>query len=103
MENAGGLIVLGLFLAVMYLLVIRPQQKRQREHQSLVDSLAVGTDVVTVGGLHGHIVAVGDDHVDLTVYDDVVLRFQKSAIARTVTEAETEVDESLDAGSEDEA
>ncbi|MBW3663944.1 MAG: preprotein translocase subunit YajC [Actinobacteria bacterium] len=99
MESAGGLIVLALFMVVMYLLMIRPQQKRQREHQQLISELDVGADVVTIGGLHGRIEAVGDDYFDLLVNPDVVLRFQKSAIARTVTEDET-ADETAD---EDEA
>jgi preprotein translocase subunit YajC len=88
MESAGGLVVLALFMVVMYLLMIRPQQKRQREHQQMISELGVGSDVVTIGGLHGRIEAVGDDHFDLLVNPDVVLRFQKSAIARVVTEEE---------------
>lgn len=88
MENLSGLIILVLFFGVMYLLIIRPQQRRQREHQQLIASLSKGDDVITVGGLHGRVVDIGDDYVDLNVYDDVLLRFEKSAIAKVVREPE---------------
>ncbi|MTV25503.1 preprotein translocase subunit YajC [Nitriliruptoraceae bacterium ZYF776] len=87
-ELTGLLLPLG-FLAVLYLLLIRPQQKRQKEHQSQVSNLAVGDDIVTIGGLHGHIVALTDDTMDLEVTDDVVLRFQRSSLARVVRDEPT--------------
>lgn len=81
-----------LLLAFLYLLLIRPQQRRRREQQRLVSSLAVGDLVVTIGGLHGEVVAVDADTVDLGVtYDDddtadVVLRFERSSVARRLSE-----------------
>lgn len=78
------LLILVLFLGAMYLLLIRPQQKQRREHEQMVAALEVDDDVVTIGGVHGTVVALGDDSVDLKVTDDVVLRFQKSAVARTI-------------------
>jgi preprotein translocase subunit YajC len=73
-----------LLFVALYLLLIRPQQKRQKQHQQLVSSLAVGDDVVTVGGLHGRVAALTDDTMDLEVTDDIVLRFQRSSLARVV-------------------
>jgi preprotein translocase subunit YajC len=87
------LVIFAVFIAIMWFLMIRPQQKRQREHQQLVDSLTRGDDVVTIGGLHGRVDAVAEDYVDLEVTDDLVLRFQKQAIARKVTHGEPEVAE----------
>lgn len=79
-------LILLAFFGVMYLLLIRPQQKRQREHRELISSVTVGSDVITIGGLHGTVDAVDDDTVDLTVSaDGTVLRFQRSAIAKVVT------------------
>lgn len=72
------------FLAIMYFVMIRPQQKRQKQHKQMLDALGSGDDVVTIGGMHGRVAEVADDFVDLDVTDDVVLRFQKSAIARVV-------------------
>lgn len=90
MENLTGLLLPLLFLAVLYLLLIRPQQKRQKQHQRQVADLQVGDDVVTIGGLHGRVTALDDDSMDLLVTDDVVLRFQRSSLAKVVREdAET--------------
>lgn len=81
----GSLLIFALFGVVLYFLLIRPQRKRQQEQQKLVQSLAVGADVVTIGGLHGTVEELGDDWVDLVVSGDgTVLRFQRQAIARRV-------------------
>lgn len=79
------LIIFALFIGVMWLLLIRPQQKRQKQHREMIDSLSVGDDVVTVGGMHGRIDAVAEGHVDLEVTDEIVLRFQKQSIARNLS------------------
>lgn len=84
MGELGGLLLPIGFLAILYLLMIRPQQKRQKEHRQAVSDLAIGDDVVTIGGLHGHIVALTDETMDLEVTDDVVLRYQRSSLARVV-------------------
>lgn len=78
------LLLLG-FLAVMYFVMIRPQQKRQKQHAEMLKNISPGDDVITIGGLHGRVDALGDDHLDLEVTDDVVLRFQKTAIAKVVS------------------
>jgi preprotein translocase subunit YajC len=83
-EGLGGLLLPLLFLVVLYMLLIRPQQRRQKQHQQQVRNLEVGDDVVTIGGLHGRITALTDDTMDLLVTDDLVLRYQRSALARVV-------------------
>ncbi|MBW3657656.1 MAG: preprotein translocase subunit YajC [Actinobacteria bacterium] len=89
--DASFLILLA-FFGVMYLLMIRPQQKRQREHQQMISSVTVGTDVVTIGGLHGTVTALDEDTVDLTVSaDGTLLRFQRSAIAKVVSDDDESV------------
>ncbi|MDP9022574.1 MAG: preprotein translocase subunit YajC [Actinomycetota bacterium] len=88
MDAFSGLLIPLLFLAVLYFLLIRPQQKRQREHRDLIASLQKGDDVITIGGMHGRVQRVADDYVDLEVTDDTVLRFQRQAVARKVTYGE---------------
>jgi preprotein translocase subunit YajC len=75
-----------LLLAVFWALLIRPQQKRRKEQQAMVSSLNVGDDVVTIGGLHGRVVAVSDQYMDLevTADSDVVLRYERTALGRIV-------------------
>jgi preprotein translocase subunit YajC len=85
-DALGGLALPLLFLVVLYLLLIRPQQRRQKQHRQLVSNLAVGDDVVTIGGVHGRVIELGDDTMDLqvTADEDVVIRFQRSALARVI-------------------
>jgi preprotein translocase subunit YajC len=82
----GGLLIPLLFLVVLWFLLIRPQQKRQKEHLALVRSLQVGDDVITLSGLHGEVVALTDDTVDLAVTgdSDVVVRFQRQSVGKVV-------------------
>ena len=69
----------GLFL-LMYFLIIRPQRKRQKEHQELVDSIAKGNEVVTAGGILGKVSKAEGDYVLLEVSDNVELKMQKASI-----------------------
>jgi len=81
-QNAGFINILllgGLFL-FMYFVIIRPQRKRTKEHQSLVDSLSKGDEVVLSSGMLGKISDVDDGYVTLKATDTVELKFQKSAV-----------------------
>ncbi len=84
MEALGSLALPILFIGVLYLLLIRPQQKRTKEHKNLVKSLSVGDDVVTIGGMHGRVADLTDETMDLEVTDDIILRFQRTSLARVV-------------------
>ena len=70
-----------LFL-IMYFLLIRPQQRRQQEHQKMISNLKKHDEVVTVGGLHGTVINVKDDTVTLRVDDTVKVEVDRSAVAR---------------------
>jgi preprotein translocase subunit YajC len=82
---AGGgtemLIMIGIFFAIMYFMIIRPQQKRSKEHKSLMDSLSKGDEVVTTGGMMGKIKGVGDDIIRIELAENIVIKVQKHAIA----------------------
>lgn len=69
---------------VVYFFMIRPQQKRTADAKKFRSSLAKGAHVVTIGGLHGKIVELGDESVTVEVDKAVRLRFDRSAIAREV-------------------
>lgn len=71
-----------LLLVVFYFFMIRPQQKRAADARKLRESLSKGTQVVTIGGLHGRIVELSDDKVTLEVDKNTRLTFDRSAIAR---------------------
>lgn len=91
MDEFTGLVIPVLFLALLWFLLIRPQSKRRREHQELVNSVRVGNDVVTIGGLHGRVVSVAESTIDIAVDADeeTVMRFDRPSIARIVNRGET--------------
>jgi preprotein translocase subunit YajC len=92
-EGASSLIFLALLGAMMYFLIARPQRQRAQRHKALVDSLEVGDEIVTIGGLFGTIEGLGDDYIELKVDSTTTLRFVKTAVARVVVD-DTEPDES---------
>ncbi len=85
--GAGGgqfqfALLMAAFIALFYFMLIRPQQRRAREHQTLVSKLAAGDEVVTSGGLLGRITEVGDTFVTLEVAEGVRVKVQKVQITQ---------------------
>ena len=91
--NVTFLISLALMVAIFYFLLIRPQQKRARQQRELVGSLAVGDEVVTIGGMFGTIQAMDDESVTLDVGSGTRVRFLKQAIARKFVQEDLEEQE----------
>ncbi|WP_256756766.1 preprotein translocase subunit YajC [Cohnella sp. WQ 127256] len=84
-ESGGGnlLYTLAPFIlmfAIFYFLLIRPQQKKQRQRGSMLNALKKGDKVVTVGGLHGTIAEISDDTVVIKVNDVTKLTFDRSSV-----------------------
>ena len=73
--------------ALMWFLLIRPQQRRVRAHQAVVSAVQVGDEVVTAGGLYGTVLSVDDDSITLEAAPGVNLRFMRAAINRRLTAA----------------
>lgn len=80
------------FLIAFYFLLIRPQQQRVRDHETLIAQLDVGDRVVTAGGIHGVLTAVADDTVEVEVAPGVRLTLARPAIARLQEDAVPAVD-----------
>ena len=70
-----------LLIVVFYFLLIRPQQKKQKEHRQMIDALAVGTEVVTGGGVLGKVTDLGDQFVTVEIADGVKVKIQRHSIA----------------------
>ena len=68
------------FVGIFYFLLIRPQQKKAKDHQTMVAKLSAGDEVVTSGGILGRIVEVSDAFVTLEVADGVRLKIQKGQV-----------------------
>lgn len=78
---APTLVTFGLVFAIFYFLIIRPQNKRQKETKSMLSSLKKGDRVVTIGGIRGTIVSLKDDAVVLKVDDNTKIQFSRSAVS----------------------
>ena len=74
------LIFVVLLFAMMYFVMIRPQRKRQKDHQEFVEQMHRGDKVVTAGGIYGEIESVGEDNVVLRIESGGTMRVAKSSI-----------------------
>ena len=70
-------VVMGLF---MYFMIFRPQQKKQKEHRTMMDGLAKGDEVVAAGGVVGKITSVGETYITLEVAPGMEIRAQKLSV-----------------------
>jgi len=74
-----SLVMFGGLFVIMYFMLIRPQRKRQKEHQDLVNSLGKGDEVVLTSGMLGKITSLNDDYVTVDT-GSVELKFQRAAV-----------------------
>jgi preprotein translocase subunit YajC len=82
--GASGLLSLWpivLIFVIFYFLLIRPQQKKQREHQKMLEAIAKGDKVVTSGGIYGLVTNVKDNVIVLKIADNVKIEVAKSAVS----------------------
>jgi preprotein translocase subunit YajC len=77
-----------ILLALMWFMLIRPQRRRQLEARKMMDSLEVGKEIVTAGGLYGTITDIRNDEVRVEVADGVEVRLAKRAVAAVISEEE---------------
>jgi len=80
-DIAPMIIFLVVIFGLMYLVLIRPQRKRQKEHQQLVEELRRGDRVITAGGIYGEIESVSEDSVVIKVESGVTMRVAKGSVA----------------------
>ena len=90
-QGGGGLtmlLMLALIFVVMWLFMIRPQQKRQKELNNFRNNLSKGDKVVTVGGIYGTIVEVNDNKVLLEIDKDVKIKVDKASLVKDFSDAQ---------------
>ena len=80
MESVMQFLPIILMFVVLYFLMIRPQQKKAKEHKALLEALAKGDEVITQSGMVGRISKVGDDFVTVEIAENVEIQMQKPAI-----------------------
>ncbi len=80
----GMLPMIVIFFAIMYFLMIRPQQKREKERRAMLAAVAKGDAVITTGGICGTVVGLSEDRVVLRVDENVTMEFVRGAIAQVM-------------------
>ncbi|MDP2360831.1 MAG: preprotein translocase subunit YajC [bacterium] len=78
---SGMLLTFGLMFAVMYFLIIRPQQKRQKEHQKMLEAVKKGDRIITNGGLHGLVKDLREDTLLVKIAENTVVEVSRGAVA----------------------
>src|SRR4030095_5473118 len=86
--GAGGMLQLvlpfAMMFAILYFIVLRPQQKQKADRERMLNALKKGDRVVTTSGMHGTVIGLGEHTVQLRVADQVKLEFDRGSIGRVV-------------------
>ena len=88
-QGQGGgmfstLIMFALIILIFYFMILRPQQKRQKEREKLLNSLEKGDKVILVGGEHGTIIGLEEKTVLVQIADNVKVKYERSAISSVI-------------------
>lgn len=92
-QGGGGgfistLIMFGLIFVIFYLMILRPQQKRQKEREKLLAGIKKGDKIVTAGGMHGRVINVEEKTVLVEIDDNVKVKVERGSIGSVVQSAE---------------
>ena len=82
------IIMFGLMFLILYFMIIRPQQKRQKEQQKMLESLKKGDKIVTSGGIHGVISGIDDKTLLVEIADKVKIKVDRGSVSGVTREAE---------------
>jgi len=92
--DGGGfmqtIILFGLIFVIFYFMIIRPQQKRQKERQKMLDALEKGDKVITSGGIYGTVVGIEEKTVLVQIADNVKVKIDRGSVGSVLREAKPE-------------
>jgi preprotein translocase subunit YajC len=74
-----------LIFVIFYILMIRPQQRRVKEHQAAIAAVKKGDEIITGGGIRGKVTKVGDDEAEVEIAQGVKIRVVKSTISQVIS------------------
>jgi preprotein translocase subunit YajC len=92
----GSLIVIVILAVVLWIFIVVPSRRRQRQHAAMQDSVGVGDDVITAGGLHGTVRELGEEDLRLEIAPGLLVTLDRRAVAAVARDVEEE-DEGEDA------
>ena len=84
MQSLGQFLPLIFLFGIFYFLIIRPQQKQQKEHQAMLEALTKGDKIVTAGGLFAEVVKVEEDFIKIKLNDTSIVKLDKAFVNRKV-------------------
>lgn len=84
MGTGQWILIYVVFMVVLFLPQILAGRKRKKTQETMLDSLKIGDEIVTIGGIHGKIVAVSETTVEITIDKNVKMTISKSAVSRVV-------------------
>lgn len=84
----SNLFIFALIILIFYFMIIRPQQKRAKERQKMLDNIKKGDKVITSGGIYGTIAGLDDKTVIVQIADNVKIKVERGAIGAVLTETE---------------
>ena len=94
--NAGGFLLVVLVLGAIWFFVVVPSRRRQRSHAEMQDSVEVGDDVITAGGLHAVVLEEDGDELRVEIAPGVVVTLDRRAVAAVAREIEVEVEDEVE-------
>ncbi len=80
-DGSFSLVMIVVIFVLFYLMLIRPQNKRAKEHRELINQIKNGDEVVTLGGMLGKVINVDDQYIKVSVAEGVDIHLQRSAIS----------------------
>lgn len=89
-EIYSTLIMFGLIIAIFYFMIIRPQQKRQKEREALLGQIKKGDKVITAGGIHGDVVGLEEKTLLIEIADKVKVKVERNSISVVNKQGEVE-------------
>ncbi|MBP6671521.1 MAG: preprotein translocase subunit YajC [Bacteroidetes bacterium] len=89
-EIYSTLIMFAMIIAIFYFMIIRPQQKRQKERESLLGQIKKGDKIITAGGIHGEVIAVEEKTMLIEIADKVKVKIERNSISVVNKQGEVE-------------
>lgn len=86
----SSIIMIVLLIAILYFMMIRPQQKKQKEIKKFREGLAKGDNVITAGGIYGKIKEISDTYIILSIADGVTIKIDKGSVYPSAADAQQE-------------
>jgi preprotein translocase subunit YajC len=87
----SNVILFGSIILIFYFMIIRPQQKRAKERQKLIESMKKGDKVITSGGMYGTVAGLDEKTVLVEIADKIKVKLDRSAIATIISESAPEI------------